>query len=134
MGFEERAAIQLGRPTVRAALPSATDASIAAARAVFGDCDKDALRDRGRDIRTEAVASLDVLLPAFIERCRANGITVHLAPDGVTACRLIAEIIEGRGATRVVKAKSMASEEIELNAALEARSIEVTETDLGERV
>jgi len=59
---------------------------------------------------------------------------VHWARDATEACDIIGEIAEQRGARTVVKSKSMASEEIHLNAALARRGIEPVETDLGEYI
>jgi len=59
---------------------------------------------------------------------------VHWARDAAQACDIIAGIAERRGARTVVKSKSMASEEIRLNAALAARGIAAVETDLGEYI
>jgi L-lactate dehydrogenase complex protein LldF len=69
-----------------------------------------------------------------VERCRANGITVHLAADEGEARRIVADVLAARDVRIAVKSKSMLSEEIDLNPALEARGVEVVETDLGEYV
>jgi L-lactate dehydrogenase complex protein LldF len=59
---------------------------------------------------------------------------VHFAGDAAEAREIILDILSQAGARRVVKTKSMATEEIELNPALEAAGMEVTETDLGEYI
>ncbi len=66
--------------------------------------------------------------------CSANGAKVHFAADAEEAAGPCSAILEGRGAKRVVKTKSMATEEIELGAFLERHGIESIETDLGEFV
>lgn len=75
-------------------------------------------------------------LPDLVEQFRASaeavGAKVHMARTAEDARRIIAEIATERGAKLVVKSKSMAAEEIELNPHLESKGIEVVETDLGE--
>ncbi len=90
------------------------------------------LRDRVRAIRLHALNHLDGLLGHFVDQLEANGGTAHFAADAEEANRIVAEILVNSGSTRVVKAKSMVSEEIELNPFLEDRGFDVVETDLGE--
>ena len=59
---------------------------------------------------------------------------MHFAADGADACRIVVDILTAAGAKRVVKSKSMTSEEIHLNPALEAAGIEPVETDFGEYI
>jgi L-lactate dehydrogenase complex protein LldF len=92
----------------------------------------EALRDVGRDIRDHALANLDLYLEIYEERARAAGAVVHWAPTAADACRIVLGICRDAGARIVTKGKSMISEEIELNARLEAAGLEVVETDLGE--
>lgn len=92
----------------------------------------DALRDRARQIKDATLAELDrhiVTLAASVER---RGGHMHYAADAEEARRLLLGILHEHGARRVVKSKSMTSEEIHLNAALQADEIEVVETDFGE--
>jgi L-lactate dehydrogenase complex protein LldF len=76
-------------------------------------------------------------LPESLEQAEANltknGVRVLWAVDGDEVNRLVLEIIERHAVKSVVKSKSMVSEEVGLNDALEARDIEVVETDLGLR-
>jgi L-lactate dehydrogenase complex protein LldF len=132
--FEERAAISLAKPFLRQAIPKATDHTVAALRERFADHDYDALREQGRQIRAAAIADLDTHLAELERQLVANGVTVHHAADARAARDVIRTIIRDSGGTRVVKMKSMASEEIDLNPALEADGLTVTETDLGEYV
>jgi L-lactate dehydrogenase complex protein LldF len=94
----------------------------------------DLIRERARAIKDQTLAELDRHLAQLADSVATRGGVVHWANDGAAACRAIVEIIRGRQATRVVKSKSMTSEEIHLNEALEAAGIEVTETDLGEYI
>src|SRR5579864_301284 len=94
----------------------------------------DALRDSARDIKDHTLAHLDLYLEAYERRVVEAGGQVHYARDAAEARRLFLDICEARGAKRVTKGKSMISEEIGLNQALEAVGIEAIETDLGEYI
>lgn len=94
--------------------------------------DPEGLRDRGRAIREATIAALDAHLAHLAERVEAAGGRVHWAADGDQACRIVLEIARRRRARRVVKSKSMVTEEVGLNHALEAHGLHVDETDLGE--
>ena len=90
------------------------------------------LRDRARAIRLHALSHLDRLLGHFADRIDELGGEVHFAMDADEANRIIEDILRSEGAKLVVKAKSMVTEEIELNAHLERSGAQVVETDLGE--
>lgn len=94
----------------------------------------EALRDIGRDIRDHALRHLDLYLEAYETNAIAAGATVHWASDAAEAREIIAGICRDAGAKIVTKGKSMVSEEIGLNAHLEAAGMEVVETDLGEYI
>ncbi len=94
--------------------------------------DWEGLRERARAIKDETLAHLDKYLEAFADKAEAAGATVHWARDGGEACAIVLELLREREATRIVKSKSMATEEIHLNAALEAEGLAPVETDLGE--
>src|SRR5436305_5155652 len=94
----------------------------------------EALRDRARAIKQQTINHLDhylVELEANVERLGGH---VHWARSGEEACRIILDIARRNRVRRVVKSKSMATEEIHLNAALEREGIEAIETDLGEYI
>ena len=94
--------------------------------------DPDGLRRLAGGIKQHAIENLDTLLPLAEERLKAGGAQVHWAVDAEAAGRQVLEIMQRRGATRLVKAKTMVSEEIELAPFLESHGIECLETDLGE--
>ena len=96
--------------------------------------DWEALRERAAAIKAFALDHLDELLAGFEERARAAGAHVHWATDATALCRIVTEVLAARGARRVVKSKSMLTEECGLNPHLAARGIEVVDTDLGERI
>ena len=90
------------------------------------------LRDRTRAIRLHALANLDRLLAHFADNVVEAGGKVHFAGDAEEANAIVQRILEDTESRLVVKAKSMVSEEVGLNRHLEARGIEVVETDFGE--
>jgi len=98
----------------------------------FSDQDFAARRRRVRDIKTGAIENLPELVERFTREAEAVGAIVHRAATPEDANRIITEIATQRAARLVVKSKSMVTEEIQLNAALEAAGLQVVETDLGE--
>ena len=94
--------------------------------------DYDALKDRAREIKQDAIANLPELLRQLEASVRANGGHFYLAKTAADADRYISEVLTRHEAKLVVKGKSITSEEIKLNHALEAAGITVAETDLAE--
>jgi L-lactate dehydrogenase complex protein LldF len=94
--------------------------------------DWEGLREQARLIKDETLAHLDKYLEQFTENAEKAGAKIHWARDAKEACKIVLDLISERGAKNVVKAKSMAAEEIHLNQALEAAGIFPVETDLGE--
>lgn len=104
-------------------------------RSQFPDPDAlDRLRDSGAAIRDRALAKLPDLLEQLEDRCRANGIHVHWAETSDAANAIITGLIKSVGGQRIVKGKSMATEEIGLNDALEAEGFACLESDMGEYI
>lgn len=98
-------------------------------------CDEEAtehLRQLGNIIKSRALSRLPQLLQQLEEKCTRNGIQVHWAETTAEANHQVLRIMRDHGATRLVKGKSMVSEEMELNDFLQKNGIEATETDLGE--
>jgi len=94
--------------------------------------DPDRLRSLAGEIKQHVVENLDTYLPAVEARLTANGARVHWASTAEAACEAVHSILRARGATKLVKSKTMVSEEIGLEAYLRERGIEALETDLGE--
>jgi L-lactate dehydrogenase complex protein LldF len=90
------------------------------------------MRDRAQSIRHHTLAHLDRHLDALASRFEEIGGRVWWAADAAEATAQIAAIARSHGALLAIKSKSMVTEEIELNHALEAAGVEVVETDLGE--
>ena len=90
------------------------------------------LRERAHAIKREVMEHLDFYLAQFADNVERHGGEVHWAATAEEARAIVRDIAKGAGAREVVKAKTMVSEEIELNAALEVAGIRAVETDLGE--
>lgn len=110
-----------------------SSASWAAGRARMGEREPFAdMRRRAREIRTDNIERLPELLERLEARVREAGGVVTRVADGTAACRYITDLAAARGAHVVAKSKSMATEEIKLNEALEDAGLRAVETDLGE--
>ena len=94
--------------------------------------DPDALRTAARRIRSEILADLPRIVGLFADQAMSNGAHIHWALDAEDANRYVVQVAKRIGARTVVKGKSMVTEEIHLNKALQAEGFEVIETDLGE--
>lgn len=101
---------------------------------VDGFTDFEEARTKGRATKERCLGSLDRLLPLLEEQVQAAGGKVHWARDAAEARAIIVGLARARGVASVVKGKSMMSEEVALNDALEEAGIEVWETDLGEYI
>jgi L-lactate dehydrogenase complex protein LldF len=133
--FAARAHDALNDGHLQSALRNATDLLGAMRPASLLDlADADGVRDAASEIRSRVVADLPRVLDQFEANVRANGGHVFRAVDGRAAIDYILDIARRRDAKTVVKGKSMATEEIHLNPALEAAGMTVVETDLGEFV
>jgi L-lactate dehydrogenase complex protein LldF len=133
--FHANSAAALADPQIRANFRRAMDGLMAKRAALFADpAEWRALRALGTAVRTRTLASLPELLERLEQRCRANGIAVHWAETIAEANAAVLSILRAHGATRVVKGKSMVSEEMHLNDFLESHGIESLESDLGEYI
>jgi L-lactate dehydrogenase complex protein LldF len=94
--------------------------------------DPNRMRTIAGEIKQHAIENLDTYLPQVEAKLKANGAQVHWASDAEAACQQVLAIMRAHGATKMVKAKTMVSEEIELADFLGKHGIEALETDLGE--
>ncbi len=94
----------------------------------------EALRDQARSIKEKTIARLDAYLTQLEENVVRLGGNVHWARTGEEARAIVLDLARKNNVKRIVKGKSMATEEIELNEALEQAGIESVETDLGEYI
>ena len=133
--FGGKARIALNDPKLRANFRRAMDGLMSKRAVQFADrAEWGSLRARGAAIRARALAQLPQLLERLEDRCTANGIEVHWAETTEEANAIVLSILQAAGAKRVIKGKSMVSEEMHLNAHLEAHGIEAVESDLGEYI
>jgi L-lactate dehydrogenase complex protein LldF len=134
-GFDQRAAPAVRNAKLQAAVALATGRLLTNRAAAIGElADADALRDHARRIRAHTLGRLDDYLEQFASRVEALGGSVHWAATAADAREAVLGIARRHGTRLVVKSKSMLSEEVELNDALEAAGLRVVETDLGEFV
>ncbi len=92
------------------------------------------LRSAAARIKEHTLGRLADYLEEFERNAVAHGAHVHYARDAAEHNRIVHDILAQHGVTKLVKSKSMLTEECHLNPYLEARGIEVTDTDLGERI
>ncbi len=133
--FHDSARRAIENPALRRAIATANESYMhSRANAVAGLPEWNELRDRAAFVKDEALDRLGEHLAALEERIEARGGAVHWAEDGAAACGIVLEIARKAGARSAVKSKSMVTEEIGLNAALEGAGIDVVESDLGEYI
>jgi L-lactate dehydrogenase complex protein LldF len=94
----------------------------------------EALRALAAGIKAHSLSRLAEYLVEFEANATRHGAVVHFASDAAEHNRIVLELLRSRGVTRVVKSKSMLTEECGLNPWLEGHGIEVTDTDLGELI
>jgi L-lactate dehydrogenase complex protein LldF len=125
----------LADPPLQAALLRLTGTLLAGNRRGYAALpDSDVLRDHAKRVKEHTLAHLDRYLEQLETSVLRLGGHVHWAADAAEARRVILEIAQKTGCRRIVKSKSMTTEEVHLNPALEAAGLEVTETDFGEYV
>jgi L-lactate dehydrogenase complex protein LldF len=134
-GFPAAAREALGDSQLRHNLAHATTTIRAKRAGVVAELpDWEELREAGAAIKDYALATLPEQLERLEESVARAGGTVHWAPDAVAANRIVADIARAHGADELIKVKSLATDEIELNEALAAEGIRAIETDLAELI
>lgn len=96
--------------------------------------DWEGLRELGKEVKQKCLSQLDVLLERFEQNATKNGIKIHWASDGKQANEIIYNLMQEKQVTKILKGKSMASEETHLNAFLKQKGLNPIETDLGELI
>ncbi len=133
--FPQAAKVALANTQLRRNMGKATTTIRAKRASVVGELpDWEALRDAGSAIKARTMRHLDdylLQLEAAVERAGGH---VHWARDAAEANRVITGIIQATGADRVVKVKSLTTDEIHLNQALAENGIRAIETDLAELI
>ncbi len=133
--FQTQAKTALNNPQLQSALQRTKSHFIDKRRdAVAALPEFEALRQTASDIKEHSLAHLDFYLEQFETQVHANGGVVHWADTPETACKQIVGICQAAEARRVIKGKSMISEEMDLNNALERAGLDIIETDLGEYI
>ena len=133
--FRERAGQALRDTFLQEALTIATTKFIGLRREAFDEFPEgEALRDRAREIKEATLQRLDHYLDLLIDNVERRGGHVHYATTSEEARGIVLDIARRTGARTAVKSKSMATEEIHLNDALEAAGVTPIETDLGEYI
>src|SRR5689334_11056648 len=133
--FSENAKAALQDVQLRGALRKATTLFGKRRRLAAASLDNwEELRSEARAIKDEVLLHLDRYLEDFVTNAERRGATVHWARDAAEANEIICGLTLARGARNVVKSKSMTTEEIHLNTALERAGMHVVETDLGEYI
>jgi L-lactate dehydrogenase complex protein LldF len=133
--FREIARGKLGDARIEGALDQATNrlrANRVAAWAELADIEE--LRQRAHEIRMAVIDDLDAHVARFTAALESRGGHVFLARTAAEASEYVADVCRRRGAKLAAKSKSMVSEEIGLNEALEAVGVRPVETDLGEYI
>ena len=133
--FPQAAKIALGDEQLRRNLDHATHTIRAKRLNAVGELpDWQDLRLAAAAIKDRTLAELHIYLEEFETAATAAGAVVHWAVDAAEACAIAVGIAQQHGARDVIKVKSMATQEIELNEALAAAGINAWETDLAELI
>jgi L-lactate dehydrogenase complex protein LldF len=131
--FAHNARVAIADPILHRALKNLAENFVDRRRIAIASVDDwEGLREKARSIKEKTLLALDKYLLEFVTNAERAGSTVHWARDAAEACQLVVGLVKNQHAEMVVKSKSMATEEIHLNNALEAAGIEPIETDLGE--
>ena len=130
--FHRKLERALASPGLRVALERAMPALGQRRNTRMREVDWPVLRDDLTARKRAAIDDLPALIARFTEEAEAVGAKVYRAADAAEARRVVAAICRSKKAKLVVKSKSMATEEIELNEHLESQGITAVETDLGE--
>src|SRR6201986_3794437 len=92
------------------------------------------LRETASQIKNNVLSNISTYLQQFEGNALANGITVHLAADAKEHNQIVLGILQKHQVTRMVKSKSMLTEECHLNEYLGENGVDVIDSDLGERI
>ena len=135
MHFKERASERLNDDVLRANLAKIKGKFVANRKRSLSELDDfEATRDAGRAIRQRALDDLDVWLEMFEASAAARGATVLYAQTPAEINKLVLDIAARHGVRKIIKSKSMVSEESALDHAIEGAGLTVVETDLGEYI
>jgi L-lactate dehydrogenase complex protein LldF len=131
---EATARILRDTPHVRESVGSATRTFDAHRTRAWSEIDAERWRDWARDVKSHALTHLATYLEEAERRLVERGVHVHWAETAADALAVLDDVVRTHGVRSAVKAKSMVSEELGVNAHLESLGVRPIETDLGEYI
>ncbi|HYA39582.1 MAG TPA: LutB/LldF family L-lactate oxidation iron-sulfur protein [Candidatus Methylomirabilis sp.] len=135
MHFKRKAAENLSNEKLQRALEKLQTKFVNGRAAAIAELPNfDQIRNAAADVRERVINNLDRYLLRFEQEATARGAVVHWAETADDVNRIVADIAVLHGVQRIVKSKSMVSEECGLNDYLESQGLNVLETDLGEYI
>ncbi len=135
MFFKQTASLKLNDAVLQKALKNAKGKFVDGRAASVATIDNwEAIRTHAAALRDRVIDNLDAYLIEFEQKAISRGAVVHWAETAEQANAIIVQIARDNAVKTVTKSKSMVSEEVALNAALEAAGVSVLETDLGEYI
>lgn len=135
MHFKARAGQKLADQRLQQNLKKLSTKFVTARASAITELDDfEGTRDAAIERRMRAIRNLDVWLATFEQEATRRGATVLYAQTAEEASKLVVEIAQKHDVKKVIKSKSMVSEEMQLNRALEAVGVTPVETDLGEYI
>lgn len=132
--FRGNAARALRDSSLRQAMRTATEMFAAKRAEAVASMPVDRWRDQASEIRLRVLDDLSTYVDQFAASATRSGAIVHRAKDAESARDIVLNLLKDRKVEKVVKSKSMVTEEIHLNQHLEPHGIDVVETDLGEYI
>jgi L-lactate dehydrogenase complex protein LldF len=135
MHFKQRAGQKLADQRLQQNLKKLSTKFVSGRASAIAELDDfEGTRDAAAERRMRAIKNLDVWLETFETEATRRGATVLFAESAEDAAKLVVEIAKKHGVKKAIKSKSMVSEEMALNKALEAAGVQPVETDLGEYI
>ncbi len=133
--WHERRDAGLSDSTMRRTIGTVTKRFSTGQRQVFNGYPEGATaREAAVKAKRQAIRDLDTLLPRLRDSVETNGGQTYLARDATEAVAVVVKIAQSRKVQRIIKTKSMLTEELQLNQALQEAGLSVVETDLGEYI
>lgn len=130
--FRKEIGEALGNPSLAGALGRFYEAYPTSRAKAYQGIDFEAVRARIAEAKGDAAGHLPELVARFTKEAGARGAKVVVLKSPEEVRRYVVDLARERGVKRIVKSKSMASEEVHLNKALTDAGVDVKETDLGE--
>ncbi len=134
--FHKRIQTAINDPNLQAALDANAERRLNARQKAYESLPQpwEIMRKRAKAVRAEVITNLEAYLEQFIKNAKANSMIIHQAASALVAIEIILNIAQEKNARLIAKSKTMVSEEIGLNHALEKAGLQAVETDLGEYI